>query len=63
LLRPKEYLSLFILALPLNVFAIVVLISIMIEDFREKNAANQYNNHLKWQKERLQISFEERLHG
>jgi len=60
---PEEHLMTFVLTgimvCPLVVFGI----SMMIDDFKKKKAQEEYNERLKWQKERLQMSFEERLKG
>jgi|GEM_PF-5707837 len=60
---PEEHLMTFVLTgvmvCPLVVFGI----SMMIDDFKKKKAQEEYNERLKWQKERLKMSFEERLRG
>jgi len=60
---PAEYLTTFVLTgimvCPLAVFCI----SMMIDDFKKEKSQKEYNERLKWQKERLKMSFEERLSG
>jgi len=60
---PEEHQMMFWMAAVIVFFAGVFCISMMIDDFKKKKAQEEYNERLKWQKERLQMSFEERLRG
>jgi len=60
---PEEYLLSFMLAATLVCVGVVLFSSLIINKFREKKAHKEYNERLKWQKERLQMSFEERMRG
>jgi len=58
---PEEHRTMFVMAAILVCPLVVFCISVMIDDFRKKKAEEEYNEYLKWQKKRLQMSFEERL--
>jgi len=60
---PEEALPIFFLSAPVVLLFIVVLIDIMKDNFREKKAVLEEYNRLNWQKERLQMSLEERMWG
>jgi len=60
---PEEHRTVFVMTAILVCPLVVFCISVMIDDFKKKKAQEEYNEHLKWQKERLQMSFEERLRG
>jgi len=60
---PEEHRTMFVMIAILVCPLVVFCISVMIDDFRKKKAQEEYNEYLKWQKKRLQMSFEERLRG
>jgi len=60
---PEEHQMMFVLTGIIVSLPVVLYISAMIDDFKKKKAQKEYNERLKWQKERSQMSFEERLYG
>jgi len=60
---PEEYLTTFVLIAIMVGLSVVFYADTMIDDFKKKKAQKEYNERLKWQKERSQMSFEERLKG
>jgi len=60
---PEEHRTMFVLTAIMVCPPVVFGISMMIDDFRKKKSLEEYNERLKWQKERSQMSFEERMQG
>jgi len=60
---PEEHQMMFVLTGIMVSLPVVLYISAMIDDFKKKKAKKEYDKRLKWQKERSQMSFEERLRG